>query len=190
MNRRILIRTIAIGTVAVASYPVYKWTELKGRPDFLYLNSQKNLISELAETIIPATDTPGAKDTLTENFIIRTIHDCTDIASQNNFIKGLKNLEELCFSSFNLSYVSCTIKQREIILTHFEEESKRYPGIIGKIQNKLLGKPFFYLLREYTVQGYCTSMLGATKGLAYEFIPGTFDGCTPLKPLQKSWATK
>jgi hypothetical protein len=49
--------------------------------------------------------------------------------------------------------------------------------------------PFFALLKELTVLGYCTSELGATQGLAYLAVPGEYRGCVGLRPGQKSWAT-
>jgi hypothetical protein len=72
---------------------------------------------------------------------------------------------------------------------HFEQQGKRRPGIIGKVQHKFLGDSFFETLKNYTVIAYATSMPGATQGFAYDFIPVTFEN-VPLKPGQRSWATK
>ncbi|MGY0037942.1 gluconate 2-dehydrogenase subunit 3 family protein [Pedobacter sp. NJ-S-72] len=55
---------------------------------------------------------------------------------------------------------------------------------------KFLGIPFFIILKQLTVEGYCTSQTGATKGLAYDYIPRTFASCIPLTKNQRSWATK
>jgi len=76
------------------------------------------------------------------------------------------------------------------VLTLFEERGKNFKGILGKAQNRFLGKSFFTTLKEYTVEGYCTSEMGATRGLAYIHIPGKYLGCIPMQPGQKVWATK
>jgi hypothetical protein len=47
---------------------------------------------------------------------------------------------------------------------------------------------FFKILKDYTLVGYFLSEVGATQALAYERIPGGFQGDLPLKPDQKAWA--
>ncbi|MCH5720423.1 gluconate 2-dehydrogenase subunit 3 family protein [Niabella hibiscisoli] len=65
----------------------------------------------------------------------------------------------------------------------------KYP-ILNKVKTKLIGRSFISLLKDMTAIGYCTSELGATKGLAYEAVPVKFIACMPLIQGQKSWATK
>ncbi|HLX67414.1 MAG TPA: gluconate 2-dehydrogenase subunit 3 family protein, partial [Puia sp.] len=62
--------------------------------------------------------------------------------------------------------------------------------IIGKAQEVYLGRSFFTTLKKYTVEGYCTSQAGATRGLSYLYVPGSFHSCIPLQPGQRSWATR
>ncbi len=47
---------------------------------------------------------------------------------------------------------------------------------------------FFRILKDYTLVGYFLSETGATQALAYERVPGGFQGDLPLKPNQKAWA--
>ena len=47
---------------------------------------------------------------------------------------------------------------------------------------------FFKILKDYTMTGYFLSEVGATQALAYEKIPGGFQGDLPLQPNQKAWA--
>ncbi len=47
---------------------------------------------------------------------------------------------------------------------------------------------FFRILKDYTMVGYFLSETGATQALAYERVPGGFQGDLPLKPNQKAWA--
>jgi hypothetical protein len=189
-RRKAIGRILMVGGGGVAAYSGYKWYDLKKSPDLAYLEQHKNLIADLAEAIIPATDTPGAKDAGVHDFIIVLIRDCTDIKSQNKFINGLNDLEHYCTSSFNKHFGQCTDGEKLQVLKYFEEKGKVYRGIIGKAQNRFLGKSFFTTLKEYTVEGYCSSEIGATKGLLYKRIPGKYNGCIPLEAGQKSWATK
>ena len=47
---------------------------------------------------------------------------------------------------------------------------------------------FFRILKDYTLTGYFLSEVGATRALAYEGVPGGYQGDLPLAPNQKAWA--
>jgi len=191
MNRRTVIKsTLALGVLAASSFPMFKWLSLNKTPDLGLLQSKKDLISELAEMIIPATDTPGAKEAEVAEFIIKIITNCVGIKDKNIFIDGLLDVENYSQNHFGKTFENCLLDERTQILTHFEDKAYWSNNLMNKIQNKFLGQPFFSRLKELTVLGYCTSELGATKGLAYDYIPGKFESCIKLSPQQKSWATK
>lgn len=191
MDRRTSLKSLVVlMSIGVSSLSFYKWLSINSSPDLRFLLQKRLLIAELAEAIIPRTDTPGAKDARVENFIITIIVSCSDVKTQNNFIKGLRNVENFAQKRFNMDFIKCKRDQKIEILNHFEQESRYAYNILNKINNKFLGKTFFSRLKELTVEGYCTSMIGATQGLAYDYIPGTFNGCAPLTKKQRSWATK
>jgi Gluconate 2-dehydrogenase subunit 3 len=191
MNRRkAILSFFLIGGGATASYSGYKWWKIHRTPDFLFLQNNKELIGDLAEVILPKTDTPGAKEAGVAAFIVAQISDCSDRKTQNNFIDGLKELVAYSYASYNKSFGSLSAAEQVKTITHFREKGKSMVGMVGKVQNKLLGKSFYSILRAYTTVGYCTSKLGATQGLAYQYIPGAFQGCLPLAKGQKAWATK
>lgn len=179
-----------VGGGAVAAYSGYRWYGVSRSPHLEFLKDQRELIAELADTIIPPTDSPGAKEAGVHDYIILMVEDCTDTKSQNKFITGLQDLIEYTHSQYNQSFGQCNHEKRVAILKHFEEKGKNFGGIAGKISDRFLGKSFFTTLKEYTAEGYCTSEIGATKGLAYLYIPGKYIGCIPLQPGQKAWATK
>ena len=191
MDRRKAIgRIILIGGGGLATYAGYKFWDWNKNPDIAFLDQHKNLITALAETIIPTTDSPGAKEAAVADFIIIMLKDCTEKISQNRFIDGLKQLKSYTYSSFNKTYEQCMDQEKEQVLRHFEGMGKPSKGIVGKVEGKFFGKSFFETLKILTVMGYCTSEAGATKGLAYLHIPGKFVGCMPMQPGQHAWATK
>jgi hypothetical protein len=191
MNRRKAIwRILLAGGAGVAGYSGYKWYDWHKTPDLGWLDRQKPLIAALADTIIPATDTPGARDAGVQDFIVIMIRDCTVVRDQNTFIGGLREVEHYASSHYKRSFADCPAEQRRSVLTHFEKNATLFSGVVGKVENKLLGRSFFAILKEYTAQGYCSSELGATRGLAYLPIPGQYLGCINLQPGQRSWATK
>ncbi|HEX4851184.1 MAG TPA: gluconate 2-dehydrogenase subunit 3 family protein [Puia sp.] len=189
-RRKAIVRMAWLGGGAVAAYSGYKWYSITKSPDIDFLKNHRNLIAELADTIIPPTDSPGAKEAGVHDYIILMVQECTEKKTQNKFISGLKELIDYTQSQYGKSFEQCNHDQRMAVLKYFEETGKNYKGIAGKIVNRYFGKSFFTTLRDYTAEGYCTSEIGATKGLAYLYIPGKYIGCEPLQQGQKSWATK
>ena len=55
--------------------------------DIAYLN-------EVAETILPATDTPGAKEAKVGEFMTVIVKDCYEEKDQKTFLEGMKKLDE------------------------------------------------------------------------------------------------
>lgn len=160
MKRRKAIIGISLaGAGIVAAGAGYKWYNFSKKPDLHFVEGQKELIAALAETIIPATDTPGAKEVGVGEFIIKIIRDCSPVKTQNNFIDGLKDLHAYSQNEYSRSYQQCTKAEQENILSHFEKKGRSFNGILGKVQNRLLGKSFFSILKDLTVEGYCTSKL-------------------------------
>ncbi len=191
MDRRKAVKFLlfAAGATAVA-VPAFQWYKNSRKADLSDLVEYKDLLNELAETIIPRTETPGAKDAKVGEFIYKMVMDCTDTKSQNKFVNGLHDIEVYSNSKYGASFTKCTTEQKETILVHFEKQGKPRISIWGKIRRKFLGLPFFTTLKEYTVLGYCTSQQGANSALDYDYVPKQFIACMTVEPTKKSWATK
>ena len=190
MNRRKAIFRISwIGLGTVAGAGGYSWYSIGKTPDLAFASNNRELIAALAETIIPSTDTPGARQAAVHDHILRMLGNCMERKEQNTFIDGLKDVQAYCSSKYDQGYEHCTTGQQERAMAYFEKKSRSMHGLAGKVRLRIMGRPFFTLLKDHTVEGYCTSEAGATKGLTYSYIPGSFSGCMPLQPGQKSWAT-
>jgi hypothetical protein len=192
MNRR---KAIIGGVLAVAGVAAagggYGGYRLFKSPDLGYLGGQRVVLAALAETIIPSTGgSPGAREAGVADFIVRMVWDCAERKEQNRFIDGLKGLQERCMDRYGRVFERCEEGQREEVLSRFEASGRPMRGIAGKIQARLQGRSFFAILKDYTVEGYCTSQPGATRGLAYLYIPGNYKGCIPLQAGQRAWATE
>jgi len=159
-------------------------TESKGR-----LAAHANLLAELVDVIIPATTSPGAKMARVQDYIINYMEDCSSRKEYNNFLNGLNDLREECENSYGCNFKACSASQKNELLENLDN-SWNSKGLLMKINNKLLGRSFFNLLKTLTIEGYCTSLMGMTKHLEYLPIPGGYKAVTALQANQKSWATK
>jgi len=191
VKRRTAIKRLAIfGGFGVLSFSSYKlFTNFYPR-NLSQLDEMKLLISSLTETILPETNTPGSNSVNVDAFVIKMIKYCVLPQSQTNFINGLQLIEKFCLKHFGCSFLKCTKEQKNMTLSIFDKNQKNYGGMIGKVYRKIFGEPFMLLLKQYTVQGYCTSKVGAFQVLNYNSIPGKYIGCTILDPGQLSWATR
>ncbi len=133
---------------------------------------QVKLLAEAADTIIPDTDTPGAKAAGAEQFIVRVLRDCYVREEQAKFYEGLAKLEAASRSAHGRGFAELDAEQRKELMK----------------QTATSDQAFFLRLRELTIVGYFTSEIGAMKALVYLPIPGRFEGDVPLAPGQKTWA--
>jgi len=122
---------------------------------------QSETVATIADLIIPATDTPGARAAQVHRFIDLLLAEWASDDERAQFLKGLADL-------------SATDAQRGTILTQLDAEAQTQRG------GERGPPPFFHLMKWVTVYGYCTSEVGATAELHYEIIPGSYDGCTEL----------
>src|ERR1700761_3759248 len=191
MNRRQAITRIALtgigGVILFGGYKYYDWHKT---PDLPWLEAHKDLVASLAETIIPATDTPGAREAGVADYILVMLRDATDRTTANKFIDGLKSVDSHCRSKYDRPFQQCSAEQQRDVLRHYEQKARPFNNLVGKIESAYFGLPFYYTLKRLTVTGYCTSEAGATKGLAYLYIPSHYEGCTKLQPGQRAWATR
>ena len=99
MNRRELLQRVAWlmgGTVATPAVLAVlngcSRTPGTGAPLVLD-EAQRALIAEVAEIIIPRTDTPGAQDVGVPRFIAAMLQDAFSSEEQQSFISGLQDFE-------------------------------------------------------------------------------------------------
>jgi hypothetical protein len=146
----------------------------------------EKLIAEIAETIIPETNTPGAKAAKVEQFIVTMMQDCYPENDQKIFFSGLEEVDKQSRKDFDKSYVELTDAQRIEVFKKIESAAFEQRE---KDKDKKEKDPLFYFqMKELALLGYFTSEIGATKALAYVHVPGAYNGCVPMKPGQKAWA--
>ncbi len=190
MNRRTVLKGIlGITGIGLASFSGYKYIvgslNNKGQ-----LKAYIDLISELVDVIIPTTSgAPGAKLAQVQDYVIFYMEDCSSNKEYNNFLNGLNDLQENCLDVYGNNFENCTTDQKMELLKDLDNDSSS-KGLLSKISNKLRGRSFFNILKTLTVEGYCTSEIGATKHLEYLPVPGRYKAITELSANQKAWATR
>lgn len=83
-------------------------------------------LDEIAETIIPTTDTPGAKAAKTGEFMTVMVRDSYDEKQQKSFLAGMKKIEESSEKKFKKGYMNLTAEQRTELLKEWDADMKQY----------------------------------------------------------------
>ncbi|MBU6342168.1 MAG: gluconate 2-dehydrogenase subunit 3 family protein [Bacteroidetes bacterium] len=137
----------------------------------LFSKAQVKLLNEIAETIIPATDTPGAKAAKTGEFIAVIVSDCYEPADQKRFLEGLATLEANCTKNKGKSFVKCAKTARHDFLVQLDAEQKAF------MKSKKAEEPahYFRTIKDLVLWGYFTSEIGATKALRFLEVPGRYE---------------
>jgi hypothetical protein len=78
--------------------------------------AQKALCSQLAEIIIPTTDTPGAIAAGVPQFIEFMVADWYTDTERKLFFDGLQALETHCVGEFGANFVNCSTTQQDATL--------------------------------------------------------------------------
>ena len=141
------------------------------------------LLDEIGETIIPATDIPGAKAAGIGRFLAMMISDCYTPVEQQVIRDGLARLATGFTARFGGSFVAGSPANRTAYLTDLDREQKAVQ------QNLAAGAlpHYFRILKELTILGYFSSEIGATQALRYAEVPGSYDGNAPYTRGQRAW---
>ncbi|MES1218418.1 MAG: gluconate 2-dehydrogenase subunit 3 family protein [Bacteroidota bacterium] len=142
-------------------------------------------LDEVAETILPKTSTPGAKDAAVGTFMTVMVNDCYTEADQKVFHEGMKKLDEASNKLNSAGFIKSTPEQRKALLVNLDKEAKEY----SKSKKPEDPNHYFSMMKQLTLLGFFTSKPGATEALRYVAVPGKYEGCIPYKKGDKAWAT-
>jgi len=175
LNRRQLLKNVAIMTGGALSASVVSGImsgalaqEVINVDNPVFSEAELNLVAEMADMIIPDTDTPGAKAALVHDYIHAIVGDWYYDDERENFMKGLR--------AVNADFMDGSTAQRTAIMTELDNEEAE-------------GKTFFEEFKELTLVGYFSSQIGAEEELRYEQYPGPYQGCVPFEQVGRTWAT-
>ncbi len=151
------------------------------------------LLDEIAETILPATKTPGAKAAKTGAFMALMVTDCYSAAEQKIFRDGMRRVDDAARKANNASFMEATPQQRLVVLTTLDQEQKRVMDareLPAGESAASVDQPahYFRMMKELALLGYFTSQIGCTEAMRYVESPGRYDPCIPYIPGQPAWA--
>lgn len=168
--------------------------ELPYKPVF-FNEEQARVVSEIAEIMIPRTDTPGAKEAGVPAFIDQILSQCCKKEDQERFLSGLMAFEKEAKETYDDDFIDLEPAQREahVRKVHDQALAAYKEGRLKKKDAQPItafeNSPFILMVKEFALVGFFTSEAGANQVLQYAPVPGAYHGCLPLSQVGKAWAT-
>ena len=159
-----------------------------------FTEQQIALLDEIAETILPATRTPGAKSAKTGAFMALMVTDGYGPAERQIFLDGLREVDAAMQKTHRVAFMDATPAQRLELLTVLDIEQKRVLDARGAakrgkaLQGKPPPAPYFRMMKELAMLGFFTSEVGYTQVQCYVESPGRYDPCAPYVAGEPAWA--
>lgn len=182
MGTALSASTIAGIMQGCSSKPELAWTPV------LFSEDQAALVTMMAETIIPRTGTPGARDVGVPLFIEQMVKDVYSEDERGRFMTGMEAFSAAVRDSQGDDFASLDPEEQNAVLTDYNTRMQESRG--GNGSEPGMDMDFFYRIKELTVAGFFTSEAGATQVLQYKAIPVEYHGCISLEEAGgRTWAT-
>jgi hypothetical protein len=178
-----------------------------------FTNDEVAYLDEIADTILPATGTPGAKAAQTGAFMALMVRDTYHDDDDKIFRDGMGKLNDAMKDKYGKTFIQATPQQRLEMLQKLDKEHFDYSEkmkaearrksdefLAERQQNptppqtvkatQITEEPpnkYFRMMKELALLGYFTSEIGMTQAQRYTEAPGRYDPCIPYdgKP---TWA--
>jgi hypothetical protein len=166
-------------------------------------------LDDVAETILPATKTPGAKAAKVGAFMTVMVTDSYGPEDRKIFRDGMRALDDASKKMNNASFMAATAAQRLTLLQALDKEQKAHMDARDAARRSDAFLPdqrkenakvaeagtsaapaisndapahYFRMMKELSLLGYFTSEIGCTQAMRYVETPGRFDPCKAYTP--------
>lgn len=146
---------------------------------------QNETVVTMTDLIVPATETPGAKGALVNEFIDLILTEWCIEEERTNFLNGLADVDKQSNELFGKDFIEATPAQQTALLREMDDaalaefsRAERMPRTRRAPDTQMKG-PFWVVFKGITLHGYYTSEIGFSQELKLQIIPGALHGCMP-----------
>lgn len=170
MKRRDALRSLALltgGLVLVPSCDFSKEDILTAYQNLEVTPSLKQLLAEIADTIIPSGNLKGASDIEVQDFILVMVNDCLEKEAQQTFMSGLCGFDDFSKKSKGNKFEKLNPEQRKALVLD---------GLSTEDESQKTIRNFLQTTKRLTIQGFMVSEYMQTEVKPYSLIPGDYKG--------------
>ncbi|MGB7283431.1 MAG: gluconate 2-dehydrogenase subunit 3 family protein [Candidatus Acidiferrum sp.] len=147
---------------------------------------QNETVIAMTDVILPATETPGAKGALVNEFIDLILTEWATKEERANFLTGLDGVDKQSTELFGKDFIDATPAQQTALLREMDDaamddmsRAARATDPVRKPYRQMTGN-FWPVFKGITLHGYYTSEIGFSQELKLQIIPGAQHGCMPM----------
>jgi gluconate 2-dehydrogenase subunit 3-like protein len=177
MKRRVALKQILIGAAASAILPSCFYNKKEKKSDslvslsnFSITEEQQQTVAAVCGSLIPETEIVGAEAIAAHLFVLKMVDDCYNKKTQDAFVKGIDQLNEIANKSIGNPFAESPRNEREQLLRKVDTKEINSPDLLE----------FFQLTKQHTIQAFMTCEYVMTKIKGFELVPGRFKGCIQL----------
>ena len=147
---------------------------------------QNDTVIAMTDLIVPATETPGAKGALVNEFIDLILTEWATEEERTNFLTGLAGVDKQSTELFGKDFVDADAAQQTALLRSMDDaamsEVSRAAHTMDPVRKPYtqMDGNFWAVFKGITLHGYYTSEIGFSQELRLQIIPGAQHGCMPI----------
>jgi len=144
-------------------------------------SDQVKMIGEVAETLLPATDTPGAKDVMVHRYIDSWLTGYLNDENRQEAVASIETLEAYLNEAGSKKFANLSAEEQMDILSKLNKEAINAEGP-NPVQQAYLS------LKGQVINTYFTSEKVGEEVLAYLPVPGPFQSCIPYEEVGRVYS--
>ncbi|WND02944.1 gluconate 2-dehydrogenase subunit 3 family protein [Temperatibacter marinus] len=168
---------VSMSLTSAVSAGMFTATNLDPGKLHIFTKDQLTLFGDMAQTLIPRTETPGARDVNAHFLADELVANWMTKEESVRFISAFQQLMDSIHKKYGKTFSALSQKDKTTVLDH-----------LGKEMKKNKGYHVYSDIREMTIFGYYTSEIGASEELIFDPVPGPYQGCVDLSTVGKTYA--
>jgi gluconate 2-dehydrogenase gamma chain len=178
LDRRALLlgAVFLLGGAAALTRFTRKPAAQSGAPESILSGDTFMLLEQVADTMIPLTDTPGALVAGVPAFVRDMLNEWASADTRSGIIGVLEAIDRQAWAQFGTAFPGLSPERRLAVLRRFDEDA------LGRLD------PAYAKFKYLVLVGYYQSEIGATQELRYELVPGAWRSCLPLTEVGRASA--
>ncbi len=196
VDRRGMLQQLAV-LLGVATLPAHALAATGARAKKQFLTgAQFSLLSAIADTIIPTTDTPGAVAAGVPRLFDTMVRDWASAARRTELTGAIAEIDALAMTADKKTFAALSPARRKAILVEHDKAALK-PGPppkekLSAFQAMTAGPPVtnpaYLKVKELVIALYYSSEIACTQEQVYEHVPGKFAPSIPVTPETRPFA--
>ncbi|MDO7836632.1 gluconate 2-dehydrogenase subunit 3 family protein [Sphingobium sp. HBC34] len=196
IDRRAAMAQIA-ALLGTASLPVEAFASPAAEAKGLLTAARLATLSAIADTVIPATDTPGAVGAAVPQQIDRMLASWASVDTRVRVTGVIADIDALALKAKGRGFAALDAGARQSLLLPYDRDSLapdttavvKSSGVLGILLPPPVVNPGWLTLKGLVLSLYYISEIGMTQEQVYEHVPGAWVPSLKITPGMRPYAS-